>query len=89
MFFGKDIELQQTCVQKVSRAQPIISRIVVEGRGNLNQALQEHFLGIWRLEPDFFPMFMRVIEMRRIKRIKSFLEQPIHFMMIHRPTEAE
>ena len=39
VFFRKEIELEETCVKKISRAQGICPRIVVKRRGDLNQAL--------------------------------------------------
>ena len=52
-------------------------------RCNLNQALKKHFVRVRRLEPYFFPMLVGVVEMRGIKRFKSFLIQPIFFVRFH------
>ena len=39
VFSREEIELEKTCVKKVSRAQGVRPRIVVKRSGNLNQAL--------------------------------------------------
>ncbi len=41
------------------RSGAIAARIMVECRGELNQALQESLLGFRRSQPDFFPHFVR------------------------------
>jgi len=49
-------------------------------RGHLNEALEKHLVRVRGLQPHFLPMLVGVIEMRGIKRFKSFLIQPIFFV---------
>ena len=80
MNFREAIEFQEPCLKQVSRPQQVGAGIVVKRRGNLNQTLKKHFVRIWRLQPNFFPMLVRIVEMRGIKCFKSFLIQPILFV---------
>jgi len=52
-------------------------------RGHLNQALEEYFVRVRRLQPYFLPMLVGVVEVGGIKRFKSFLIKPIFFVRIH------
>src|SRR5512135_791024 len=80
MIFGETIEFQEPCLKQVPRPQQVRAGIVVKRRGNLDQALEKPFVRVRRLEPYFFPMLMRVVEVGGIKRFKSFLIQPILFV---------
>jgi hypothetical protein len=80
MVFREAIEFQEPRSKQISRPQQVCAGIVVKRRGHLNQTLQEHFVGVRRLEPYFFPMLVGVVEVGGIKRFKSFLIQPIFFV---------
>ena len=77
-------------MQQVVATQVVRAGIMMEGRGNLDQALKKHFLGIPRLEPNLFPMFVSVVKTAGIEGFKSFLKQPISCLWIHGgfPVEA-
>ncbi len=49
-------------------------------RSHLDQSLEEHFVRVRRLKPNFFPMLVGIVEVGGIKRFKSFLIQPIFFV---------
>ena len=82
----KSLDFYKSGLEKVLSALAIRSRIVVECRRNLDQPLQEHFFLIESLQPDFFPVFMRVVEVPGVERFKAFLEKTIFVVRIHEPT---
>jgi hypothetical protein len=83
MNFREAIEFQQPCLKQVSRPHQVRPGIVVKRRGYLNQALEEHFVRVRRLEPHFLPMLVGVVEVGGIERFKSSSIQPIFFVGIH------
>jgi hypothetical protein len=83
MDFRETIEFQDPRLKQVPRPQQVRAGIVVKCRGNLNQALEKHFVRVRRLEPHFFPKFVRLIEIFGIKRFESSLIPPIFFVWIH------
>ena len=80
MLLAGSFELEKARPKKVAASRGVRSGIMVKCRGNLNQSLKEHLLGIWRLEPHLFPMFVRLVKMPGIKGFQSFLKQPISFL---------
>ncbi len=52
-------------------------------RGNLNQALKEHLVGIRSFQPHLFPMFVGVIKMRGIECVQALLEEVVFFVRFH------
>src|SRR5260370_33935778 len=71
MGLRKSLDLCKSGLKKVLSALAIRSRIVMERRCDLDQTLQEHFFRIESLQPDFFPMFVGVIEAPGIEGFKS------------------
>ncbi len=68
--------------EQISRPFQICPGIVVKRGCHLNQPLKEHFVRVRRLEPDFFPMLVRLVEMLGIERFQPFLIQPGLFVRI-------
>lgn len=64
-------------MKQIAAAQAVRAGIMVKCGGHLNEALKEHFFGVLRLQPDFFPVLVGIIKMPGIKGFKSFLKQPI------------
>jgi len=48
---------------------------MMKSRGNLNQTLEKHLFRVGSLQPNFFPMFMRIVKMRGIECFKPLLEK--------------
>lgn len=84
MFFRETFELQKPRMQQVMAAQIIGPGIVVKRRRHLDQPLQERLIGVWRLQPHLFPVFVGLVKMPGIKGVKSFLKQPIFGLRVHR-----
>jgi hypothetical protein len=89
VFFREEFELEEPCLKEIAATQDVCAGIMVKGCGNLNQSLKEHLFGILSLQPHLFPMFMGVIKMPGIKRVKSFLKHPIFRQGIHRAFPAQ
>jgi hypothetical protein len=79
----KSLDLCKSGLKKVLSALAIRSRIVMEGRRDLDQTLQEHLFRIQSLQPDFFPMFVGVIEAPGIEVFKSLPKKAIFVVRIH------
>jgi hypothetical protein len=73
-------------LKKILSALAIRSRIMVERRRNLDQALQERFFRIESFEPDLLPMFVGVIKMPGVEGFKAFPKEPIFVVRIHQPS---
>ena len=83
MNMWKWLDFCESGLKKSVGATAVRPRIVVKCRRNLNQTLKEHLLRVRSLEPEFFPTFMRVKEMRGIKGFETFPEEPILLVGIH------
>jgi hypothetical protein len=86
MNIWKWLDFCESCLKKSVGAKAVRPRIVVECRRNLNQTLKENLLRVVSFEPDFFPMLMRVIEMRRIKGFETSPEKLILLVGVHEPS---
>jgi hypothetical protein len=83
----KSLDLCKPGLKQILGALAVRSRIVVEGRCDLDQSLQEHLFRIESYEPDFLPKFMSVVEVPGIECLKSFPKKPVFFVRIHEPSQ--
>jgi hypothetical protein len=88
MSLRKSLDLCKSGLQKVLSALAIRSRIMMERRCDLDQALQEHFFRIESLQPDFLPMFVGLKEAPGIEVFKSLPKKAIFVVRIHEPFRA-
>jgi hypothetical protein len=84
----KSLDLCKSGLKKVLSALAIRSRIVMERRCDLDQALQEHFFRIESLQPDFLPMFVGFKKAPGIEVFKSLPKQAIFVVRIHETFRA-
>ena len=83
MYFGEAVQLDKSGQEKLLGALAIGSRIVVECRRHLDQALQERLLRIRGFEPDALPLLVRFKETCRIEGLETLPEKMILFLRIH------
>src|SRR6202035_2997446 len=83
MSVRKPLDLCESGLQKVLSALAICSRIVMERRCDLDQALQEHFFRIESLQPDCLPMFVGFKKAPGIEVFKSLPKKAIFVVRIH------
>jgi len=85
MTVWKSLDLCESSLKQILSALAVRSRIVVECRCDLYQALQEHLLWIESFEPNLLPMFMGVEEVACIECFKPFPKKPVFVVRIHEP----
>jgi hypothetical protein len=88
MSVRKSLDLCKSGLKKVLSALAIRSRIVMERRCDLDQALQEHFFRIESHQPDFLPMFVGFKKAPGIEVFKSLPKKAIFVVRIHEPFQA-
>lgn len=75
--FWISLQAAQGCSQQGSGPRKIAPLKMMEGSGDLNQGLQERFLGLLRGQPDQFPMFMRREEFAAVKTAHPFSQTSV------------
>ena len=88
MSVRKPLDFCKSGLKKILSALAIRSRIVMERRCDLDQALQEHFFRIESLQPDFLPMFVGFKKASGIEVFKSLPKKAIFVVRIHESFQA-
>jgi len=83
MCVREPLNFGKSCSEKILSALAIRSRIMVECRRDLDQSLQKYFFRIERLQPDFLPMFMGLVEMPGVEGFESFAKKSIFVVRFH------
>jgi hypothetical protein len=84
MVGGKAKEFNDTgCEERLGTVGISALEVVKSGR-DLNQTLQESFLGLGLDQPDFFPEFVGFEELLRVEMRESHVEFLFSFCRIHR-----
>ena len=85
MSVRESLNFGKSSSEKILSALTIRSRIMVECGRDLDESLQKHFFRIERLQPDFLPMFVSLVEMPGVEGFKSFPKKPIFVVRFHQP----
>jgi DNA/RNA-binding domain of Phe-tRNA-synthetase-like protein len=74
MFGWKALQLQRSRCQKRLRSLAVVSPVVVEGSGGLNQPLQKCLLRLAFLQPQLFPNLVRPEKLARVEKRQAALK---------------
>ncbi|HET9402752.1 MAG TPA: hypothetical protein VFO34_17530 [Candidatus Acidoferrales bacterium] len=74
MIVGRILDLGETGSKQRFRAHEILPRMVMKGRGDLNDSLEAAPFFAVRFQPDFFPGLVRFEKVARVEVIRASRE---------------